>query len=166
MVDQATSSQTSAKEGQQSGEAGQEEAGQSQQLLQASAGMRHMRRKMGKGKAARRARKPLKPAGLVSNGEPMPREETEARQLSLESSAPDGAAAEAEGHAAAQPLAGRTGEGSVPGTAGSQMVYSTVTDSGLVMWRPGHRLKTAASCLYSTGPQVLLRHQHLTLALW
>ncbi|CAL8471458.1 g11000 [Coccomyxa elongata] len=152
--EQATSSQTSAQEEQQSSEAGQkEEAGRSQQLLQASAGMRHMRRKMGKGKAARRARKPHKSAGLMSNGDLVPREETEARRSSLEGSMPDIAAAVPGGGAAAQPWVGRTEEGTGPGASASEMVYSTVTDGGLVMRRPGYRLSTAASCLRSTAPK-------------
>ncbi|BDA46842.1 probable 5'-3' exoribonuclease 1 at N-terminal half [Coccomyxa sp. Obi] len=152
-IEQATSSQTSAKEGKQSSEAGQTEAGNSQQLLQASAGMRHMRRKMGKGKAARRARKPHKPAGLMSNGDLVPREETEARQSSLPGSTPDSTAAALEGRAAAQPWVGRTGEGTGLGATASEMVYSAVTYSGLVMWRPGYRLNTAASCLPSNAPK-------------
>ncbi len=170
--EQATSSQTSAKEEQQSSEAGQkEEAGRSQQLLQASAGMRHMRRKMGKGKmgkgkAPRTARKPHKSAGLMSNGDLVPREETEVRQSSLEGSMPDSTAAVPGGGAAAQPWVGRTEEGTRPGATASEVVYSTVTDSGLVMWRPGYRLSTAASCLHSTAPKVLLHHQHSTLAVW
>lgn len=160
MADQAASSQTSAKEEEQSSEAEQKDEGGRPQLLQASAGMRHMRRKMGKGKAARRARKQHTPAGLTSDGDLVPREGTEARQLSSQGSMPDSAVAAPESHAAAQPS---VGQGTGSGATASEMVYSSVTDSGLVMWRPGYRLNTtAASCLRSTDLKVLLRRQPST----
>lgn len=154
LVEEATSSQTGAKGGQQSGEAGEKEAGQPQQL-RASAGMRHMRRKMGKGKAPRRIRKQKTPASPTSSGDMKPHEETRPRESSSDSSMPGSASAAPEGRAAVHAW-----EGAGSGAPASQVVYSTVSDSGMVMWRPGHRLNTAASCLQSTAPKVLLRHHH------